>query len=339
MKTKFIAFSVAVALAGASFAANAAVEGTWDIGAKVGAAWANASDNDNLKLSQKSGYGVGLYAGYNIKSWVGVEVGFNHFGGFKVEERANGDKHSSKLWGPEFAVRFAYPFDDKGSDIYVRGGVAGLYFDAKGASNATATSPLLGLGIQYHFNKSFGVRLGYDYYFNLPDIELQGTKIDYDGLHFAYLGFQYTFGGETAPAPKKEESKVRVTESHNLQAGTLFPFDGSVLSAQGKKEIADVVASSKKLESVEAEVYGYTDRIGSDAYNLKLSQKRADAVANELVSDGLTPKVVEGRGKANPVTGNKCDAVKGKKALIDCLAPDRRVEILISGDTSTEKTL
>ena len=98
-------------------------------------------------------------------------------------------------------------------------------------------------------------------------------------------------------------------------------------------------ASSKKLDAVEVEVYGYTDRIGSDAYNLKLSQKRADAVANELVSDGLTPKVVEGRGKANPVTGNKCDNVKGKKALVDCLAPDRRVEILVSGDTSTEKAL
>lgn len=338
MKTKFIAFSVAVALAGASFAANAAVEGTWDIGAKVGAAWANAGTNDDMKFSDKNGYGVGLYAGYNIKSWVGVEAGFNYFGGFKVKELADNAEHSTHMWGPEFAVRLAYPFDEKGSDIYVRGGVAGLYLDAKDGSNEHAFSPLLGLGIQYHFTKSFGIRAGYDYYFNVPDIEYNTKKVDYDGLHFAYLGFQFTFGGESAPV-KKEQAKVRVTESHNLQAGTLFPFDGSVLSAQGKKEISDVVASSKKLDAAEFEVYGYTDRIGSDAYNLKLSQKRADAVANELVSDGVTPKVVEGRGKANPVTGNKCDTVKGKKALVDCLAPDRRVEILVSGDTSTEKTL
>ena len=236
MKTKFIAFSVAVALVGASFAANAAVEGTWDLGAKVGAAWANAGSNDDVKFSDKTGYGLGIYGGYNIKSWVGVEVGFNYFGGFKVKELADNAEHKTHLWGPEFAVRLAVPFDEKGSDVYFRGGVAGLYLDAAGAKKDHAFSPLLGLGLQYHFTKSFGVRVGYDYYFNVPDVVYNDKKVKYDGLHFAYLGFQYTFGGETAPVAK-QESKVRVTESHNLQAGTLFPFDGSVLSAQGKKEI------------------------------------------------------------------------------------------------------
>ena len=144
-----------------------------------------------------------------------------------------------------------------------------------------------------------------------------------------------------APAPVAapvEKKTVRVTENHSLAAGLLFPFDGSTLSTQGKKAISDVVASSKNLQNTEFEVYGYTDRIGSDAYNQKLSQKRADAVTSELQAEGVnTVKASEGRGKASPVTGNKCDSVKGRQAVIDCLAPDRRVEIVVTGDTVKEE--
>ena len=101
-----------------------------------------------------------------------------------------------------------------------------------------------------------------------------------------------------------------------------------------KEAISDVVASSKNLQNTEFEVYGYTDRIGSDAYNQKLSQKRADAVTSELQAEGVnTVKASEGRGKASPVTGNKCDSVKGRQAVIDCLAPDRRGESVVTGDT------
>lgn len=151
-----------------------------------------------------------------------------------------------------------------------------------------------------------------------------------------YLGFQYTFGGaKAAPAPVAK--KVKTTQTHTLDAGVLFPFDSSKLSAEGQSAVSTVVQSANQLEEPEFEVYGYTDRIGSDAYNNKLSQKRADAVTAELQNNGVTAKVSEGKGKANPVTGDKCDTVKGRKALIDCLAPDRRVEVVVSGLTSEVK--
>ena len=95
----------------------------------------------------------------------------------------------------------------------------------------------------------------------------------------------------------------------------------------------------EKLQNTEFEVYGYTDRLGSDAYNNKLSQRRADSVTNELQSKGVTVKTSEGRGKSSPVTGNKCDGVKGRNNVINCLAADRRVEIVITGDTTKEEQL
>ena len=63
-------------------------------------------------------------------------------------------------------------------------------------------------------------------------------------------------------------------------------------------------------------------------------KKRAETVANYLVSKGVAQDTISatGYGKANPVTGNQCDAVKGRKALIACLADDRRVEIAVNGN-------
>ena len=80
-------------------------------------------------------------------------------------------------------------------------------------------------------------------------------------------------------------------------------------------------------------VMGYTDRIGSDANNQALSEARARTVANFLIGKGLpADKVsIQGNGESNPVTGTQCDDVKARAALIDCLAPDRRVEIRVTG--------
>ena len=48
-------------------------------------------------------------------------------------------------------------------------------------------------------------------------------------------------------------------------------------------------------------------------------------------SEATSKIAIEGRGEADPVTGTQCDGVKGKNELITCLAPDRRVEVRVSG--------
>ncbi|MGU0171886.1 OmpA family protein [Escherichia coli] len=72
---------------------------------------------------------------------------------------------------------------------------------------------------------------------------------------------------------------------------------------------------------------GYTDRIGSDAYNQGLSERRAQSVVDYLISKGIPADKISARGmgESNPVTGNTCDNVKQRAGLIGCLAPDRRV--------------
>ena len=78
---------------------------------------------------------------------------------------------------------------------------------------------------------------------------------------------------------------------------------------------------------------GFADRLGSDKYNLKLSDARAKSVAAFLVGKGFNQAGVTsvGLGEASPVTGKTCDKVTNRAKLVECLAPDRRVEIEVDG--------
>ena len=128
-------------------------------------------------------------------------------------------------------------------------------------------------------------------------------------------------------APKPAAQKV------TLAADALFDFDKAVLRPEGKSKLDKLSGDIKgiKLEVIIA--VGHADRFGSDAYNQKLSEKRAEAVKAYLVSKGIEPNRVytEGKGEKQPVTkADQCKGPKSKKT-IDCLQPDRRVEIEVIG--------
>ncbi|WP_432720011.1 OmpA family protein [Jeongeupia wiesaeckerbachi] len=138
-----------------------------------------------------------------------------------------------------------------------------------------------------------------------------------------------------APAPVPAPAPVVKNKTFSLQADVLFDFNKASLKPAGKdaldKLYQDVVNFDPKEGN--AVVVGYTDRIGSDKYNNALSQKRAQSVVDYLVSKGAPADKfsAEGRGKADPVTGDTCNKIKARKQLIECLAPDRRVEIEVKG--------
>ncbi len=138
------------------------------------------------------------------------------------------------------------------------------------------------------------------------------------------------------PAVAEPAAKAAVrpeADKIKLAADALFDFDKAVLKPEGKAKLDDLAAKSKgiKLEVILA--VGHTDRLGSDTYNQKLSERRAAAVKTYLVGKGVEANRIytEGKGEKQPVTGTKCDTVKNRKSLISCLQPDRRVEIEVIG--------
>jgi OOP family OmpA-OmpF porin len=85
-----------------------------------------------------------------------------------------------------------------------------------------------------------------------------------------------------------------------------------------------------KVEHAHVHVIGYTDRLGSDAYNQKLSEQRAATVRDYLISQGISADRIdaEGRGEADPV---KTCKDRNRTRLIACLAPNRRVVVEAEG--------
>ncbi len=130
-----------------------------------------------------------------------------------------------------------------------------------------------------------------------------------------------------APTPKPAAAKV------TLAADALFDFDKAVLRTEGKAKLDELAAKIKDIKLEVIIAVGHADRIGSDKYNQKLSERRAESVKAYLVSKGVEPNRVytEGKGEKQPVTkADQCTGPKSKK-VIDCLQPDRRVEIEVIG--------
>jgi OOP family OmpA-OmpF porin len=135
----------------------------------------------------------------------------------------------------------------------------------------------------------------------------------------------------TPPAPAAPAAPVITSQKITYQADTLFDFDKAVLKPAGKSKLDDLASKIQGLNLEVVVATGYTDRIGSDKYNDRLSLRRAQAVKAYLVSKGIEANRIytEGKGKRNPVTTG-CNQ-KNRKALIACLAPDRRVEVEVVG--------
>ena len=133
------------------------------------------------------------------------------------------------------------------------------------------------------------------------------------------------------PAPKPEAPKPPAVV--NLSATQLFDFDKSTLRADAREVLdREVLAKLQGLKDIRyVNVNGHADRIGSAQYNQRLSERRAEAVRDYLVAKGADAPKIEtfGFGKTMPV--KSCPGRMSRKALIECLQPNRRVVVEIQG--------
>lgn len=210
----------------------------------------------------------------------------------------------------------------------------------------------VGLGAQLLFTDSFGIQA--DLRHQWTEVDTAGRDDESVGNTLFNLGGIFRFGApKAAPvvaaapvmvddstlpviAPRDEyvpeplnivESCAPNMETITVSAEELFGFDRAKLKSAGEIQLNDVAAKiNSNPEIALVMVIGHTDRIGSAAYNQRLSERRANMVAQYLVSQGVDPSRLQalGRGETEPVV--ECSGIRGK-ALIECLQPNRRVEI------------
>lgn len=189
-----------------------------------------------------------------------------------------------------------------------------------------------------HFGEGFWYVREWNYLFKLPTADGSTTQCQYKIL-FDSADIARSFYWSPASCadllnPPPPPPPPPTVTTFTLSADALFAFDKAGLADITQKGTAELDDIAGKLNAPEAkaahvEVTGYTDRIGSDAYNQKLSERRAKTVRDYLVSKGVAAERVAsaGRGKADPVA--TCSD-KSKAKLIACLAPNRRVTIEVN---------
>ena len=187
-----------------------------------------------------------------------------------------------------------------------------------------------------HFGEGFAGVREWNYLFNLHGADGAVTQCEFKILFDAGQTARSFYWNPAScadivnPPPPPPPPKPTPT-AFTLSADALFAFDKSSLadmSAKGKAELDDVAAklNAPDVKTNHVHVVGYTDRIGSDAYNQKLSESRAGTVRDYLVGKGVSADRIdaEGKGEADPI--KSCDDTVRAK-LIACLAPNRRVTV------------
>ncbi len=162
---------------------------------------------------------------------------------------------------------------------------------------------------------------------NSSDVSIdQGVgRVDASGSRQVCPDHTTTYGITAVGAGGPRSASATVTVRKVVDKLTLhvnFDFNKATLRKQEDPELQKAVSFIKKYPDAQISLVGYTDSVGGDAYNLKLSEKRAETVKDYLVKHGVDGARIQtsGRGKADPIGDNKTE--KGR-------AENRRVEVLM----------
>lgn len=357
MKKNLISIAVAASMGLAAFAASAEdmYRGAWY--AVPGVSYMN-TDSD---LDADNGAGAFISIGKELsESWdIQGRLGYN-----RADEDTNFANIGGRYKQTTLGIDALYMFSrDKFRPFLLAGlGAARNDVDYTNPADGKKTSWManVGVGAQYLFNDSFGLQADLRHQWSRAKLGFDNNTLGDNttetvGNTLFNLGGIFRFGApapvavaetpepaapvavapEPAPAPAPEPAPVVCTpqmETITVGAEKLFGFDKAQLKDEGRAALDEAAAKIKSHPEIRAVIVtGHTDRIGSDEYNQKLSERRADQVKEYLASQGVDRSLIEaiGKGESEPVV--QCAGNKTTKALVSCLQPNRRVEIRAEG--------
>ena len=327
----------------------------------------SAMSNDEHALAWKA------FGGYQLNRYLGVEAGYfslGHFGYTSTTVPAGTVDGRIRLHGINLDLVGTLPISERFSLIARVGGQHASARDSFHGSGAAVvltpnaskseTNVKFGAGLQYAFTPNLMLRGEAERY------RINDAVGNHGDVNMYSVGLVYAFGRETAPAPRPMAAAAYevpppppppavaavvappppVPEPPappvpprrvSFSADTLFSFDRSELGTQGKVALDQFAHELTGMQFDAVTVEGHTDRLGSQAYNQKLSMRRAEAVKNYLVSAGGVDAgriSAVGKSESQPVTKTEdCRGTKPTPKLIACLQPDRRVDVEVSGNS------
>jgi OOP family OmpA-OmpF porin len=341
----------------------------WYIGAGIGQSRANV-DDARLKsaltangatlssfTTDERSTGGKLYIGKQLNQYFAIEGGLFDLGkfGFNSTTSGNGVLNGDvRFRGANLDLVGQLPLSQRFSllgRIGANYAKTSAHFSGNRLFAVTNPNPSerklnakVGLGLEYKLSEALAVRAEVERYRvndavgNRGDVDLASLNLVYKLGRPAAKAAVYTPppAAEPMPVPQVVETPppapapVPVSEKVSFAAEALFDFDKSVVKPEGKAALDDLLV---KLQGMNAEVMitvGHTDSIGTDAYNQKLSLRRAEAVKAHLVSKGVEASRVytEGKGETQSVADNKTSEGRAK---------NRRVTVEVVGSRMVTK--
>lgn len=315
--------------------------------------------------SDEKDTGYKLFGGYQFNRNIAVEGGYFDLGKstFSSTTTSGAFNNDTRMRGLNLDLVGTLPITERFSvlgRIGVAMGRTRASFSGAGATaagvqdrNDTKANAKVGLGVQYELSRSMWIRTELERYRVNNGVNGR-TNVDMltVGLVFpfnrapAYVAAApapYVAPAPApapmvqapAPAPAPMPAPAPVPQRVSMSAESLFGFDASAVKPEGRAELDKFARDLSTANYQTVVVEGHTDRLGSDAYNQKLSEERAMAVKNYLVTNGRldSSKIsAVGKGETMPVT--KAEDCKGNSrtaALVACLQPDRRVDVEVTG--------
>lgn len=293
------------------------------IGAKLGYAWID--DVCYQESCSDDDLGAGLFLGYDFTDYFSLEAGYDYLGQYESSFKDGSRFSEHTLSAYTLTPKGSYPINEK-LDLFAKAGIA--YLDYSDQNDSVFTG---GLGAEYQFTKNLAARLEYQYYADLEDNHVEDLSSS-----FLSVGLTYFFGAsepQPAPAPVmvKEEPVVETVvepepEPIVMKQQTalfdvgLFDLNSAELSSAGKNKLQSILNLLLTYPQASADIIGHTDSSGSEAYNQKLSERRAQAVMDYFLESGAKAEqlTAKGMGESSPIASN--ETLEGRKQ-------NRRVEI------------
>ena len=355
MNKPLISLAVAgvLGLSASMASAEEAYQGAWYV--LPGVSYMN-TDSD---LDADNDVGGFIRIGKELSEHWDVQLGLSHA---RADEDLNVAGGGGRFKQTLLGVDALYMFSRDRFRPFVLAGLGlahnNIDYDVSGVNigdSKTSWMANVGLGAQFMVTESLGLQADVRHVWSRAEAKSNATTVggmnfndsETAGNTYLNLGAIWKFGAPkqmaaaepepmpapvAAPEPMPEPAPAPVAckptfETVTISAEKLFAFDKSSLK-DGSRPILDEVAEKiKQHPDIElVMVTGHTDRIGSDAYNQKLSERRANTVKEYLASQGVDASRIQaiGKGESEPVVD--CVGVRGK-AAIDCLAPNRRVVV------------
>ena len=270
-------------------------DGGFYLGGRLGATLLDIEEDNKQRDKDPSTASMGFVAGYNFNYFLSVESDLSTFGKF---DQGNG---SEKLTAFSTYLVGRYHLSDRAA-LYAKVGnsIIGNDLNLSG-----------GVGLKYQISQKLELDTGYRLIGDVPNTE--------DDLYEFSVGINYKFG-KAKPAPKVVPPPEPVIVPITLNSNTLFKFDSAEISDSSTLEKLAKKMSASHVD-ISVEIVAYTDSSGPEAYNLKLSKKRAEAVRDYFIKQGVNEKVIKTgwKGEKNPIASNKTRAGRIK---------NRRVEVI-----------